>query len=178
MVRRKVEIKAIENVSKRHTTFTKRRQGLFKKAKDLCTKCEAEATVITVSKAGNIFAFGHPAVDPVVNRYLSYGNGDERVHGGNRMAAMEEEMLSLSKAERKVQTVMGKGRQEWDLAIGDLEINELDEMEMVIRDIKRIAAARSMEIVAGGGKDQEVKCFGKDSIVPYRRRIWWHACNR
>ncbi|CAI9762569.1 unnamed protein product [Fraxinus pennsylvanica] len=172
MVRRKVEIKAIENISKRHTTFTKRRQGLFKKAKDLCTKCEAEATVITVSKAGNIFAFGHPAVDPVVNRYLSNGNGDERVHGGNWMVvAMEdEEMQLLSKAERKIQKVMGKGRQEWNLAIGDLEINELDEMEAVIEDIKRIAAARAVEIVAGGGKDQDVKCIGKDSIVPYLRR--------
>ncbi|KAL2527692.1 Agamous-like MADS-box protein AGL62 [Abeliophyllum distichum] len=178
MVRRKVDIKAIEEKSRRHTAFTKRRQGLFKKAKDLCTNFEAEAAVITFSKAGNVFAFGHPAVDPVVNRYLSDNtsssltvnvngniNGNERVHGGNQTVE-EEEMPPLSEAERKIQELMGKGGQEWNLAIGELGLNELDKLEAVIENIKRITAARAMEIVASG-ENQELECFGKNSIVPY-----------
>ncbi|KAL2555359.1 MADS-box protein AGL71-like [Forsythia ovata] len=119
MVRSTVEIKAIEEKSKRHTTFRKRRQGIFKKTKDLCTNFEA---VITFSNARNVFAFGHPDVDPVVNRYLSdntsssltvnvngNSNGNERVHGGNRTVE-EEEMSPLLEAKRNIQERMREGR--------------------------------------------------------------------
>lgn len=64
-----MEIKKIEDNSKRQVTFTKRRQGLFKKAGELCKKCDAEIAVIAVSAAGNFYAFGNPTFDSVIERY-------------------------------------------------------------------------------------------------------------
>ena len=42
MTRRKIQIKKIDNMTSRQVTFSKRRRGLFKKAFELSTLCDAE----------------------------------------------------------------------------------------------------------------------------------------
>ncbi|KAK6156794.1 hypothetical protein DH2020_011042 [Rehmannia glutinosa] len=42
MVRQKIQIKKIDNLTARQVTFSKRRRGLFKKAQELSTLCDAE----------------------------------------------------------------------------------------------------------------------------------------
>nr|XP_027083939.1 agamous-like MADS-box protein AGL62 [Coffea arabica] len=72
MVRKKVDIVKIEDKSKRQVTFTKRRQGLFKKASALCNISNYEIGIVTFSLAGNMYAWGHPTVDSVLQRYMAY----------------------------------------------------------------------------------------------------------
>ncbi|KAH7863110.1 hypothetical protein Vadar_013455 [Vaccinium darrowii] len=69
--RRKIEMKRLEDKSKRLVTFVKRRDGLFKKMQALCTMCGAQATVLTFSEAQNAYVFGNPSVNSVVERYLT-----------------------------------------------------------------------------------------------------------
>lgn len=57
MGRVKVEIKKIENTSSRQVTFTKRRGGLLKKAKELAVLCDAEVGVIVFSGTGKLYEF-------------------------------------------------------------------------------------------------------------------------
>ncbi|KAK4422524.1 Agamous-like MADS-box protein [Sesamum alatum] len=160
MVRRRVEIKAIEDSSKRHTTFTKRRCGLIKKTKEFCTKCDAEAAVITFSKAGNVFAFGHPAVDILVGRYLAVngsvlageaadGDVDKgRLHGDGGIVEEEEGDVPLTEAEKKIGEAMERGS--WDLAVANLGLREIDELEAEVDNIKSMVAGRAAEIAARG----------------------------
>lgn len=68
--RRKIEIKKIDSENSRQVTFSKRRTGLFNKASELCVLTGAEAAIITQSPGGRVFAFGHPSVDSVVEKYL------------------------------------------------------------------------------------------------------------
>ncbi|KAK8554286.1 hypothetical protein V6N13_073196 [Hibiscus sabdariffa] len=53
--RQRIEIKKIEEESKRQVTFSKRRKGLFKKAKDLSTLCGVQVGILTVSKFGRVY---------------------------------------------------------------------------------------------------------------------------
>ncbi|KAH0464636.1 hypothetical protein IEQ34_007422 [Dendrobium chrysotoxum] len=69
--RRKVEIKRIEEETKRQVCFSKRRQGLFKKASELSTLCGVEVAVIVFSPAGKPYFFGQPSVDHVFSRFLN-----------------------------------------------------------------------------------------------------------
>ncbi|KAF3774608.1 Agamous-like MADS-box protein [Nymphaea thermarum] len=55
MGRGKIEIKKIENVTTRQVTFSKRRVGLLKKAKELAVLCDAEIAVIVFSSTGRLF---------------------------------------------------------------------------------------------------------------------------
>ena len=57
MGRGKIEIKKIENVNSRQVTFSKRRAGLLKKAKELAILCDAEVGVIVFSSTGKLYEF-------------------------------------------------------------------------------------------------------------------------
>uniref|UniRef100_A0A803MC40 MADS-box domain-containing protein n=2 Tax=Chenopodium quinoa TaxID=63459 RepID=A0A803MC40_CHEQI len=69
--KRKIAIEKIEDKARKQVTFTKRRKGVFKKASELCTLCNAEVAVLTFSGAGKVFSFGHPSADEVINRYIN-----------------------------------------------------------------------------------------------------------
>lgn len=57
MGRGKIEIKKIENVNSRQVTFSKRRTGLLKKAKELAILCDADVGVIIFSSTGKLYEF-------------------------------------------------------------------------------------------------------------------------
>ncbi|XP_035830129.1 agamous-like MADS-box protein AGL27 isoform X4 [Helianthus annuus] len=57
MGRRKLEIKRIEDKSSRLVTFSKRRSGLFKKARHLSVLCDADVAVIVFSARGKLYEF-------------------------------------------------------------------------------------------------------------------------
>ncbi|KAL6515338.1 hypothetical protein OROHE_018970 [Orobanche hederae] len=57
MVRQKIEIKKIDNLTARQVTFSKRRRGLFKKAQELSTLCDAELALIVFSATGKLFDY-------------------------------------------------------------------------------------------------------------------------
>ncbi|KAL8134293.1 floral homeotic protein PMADS 2-like [Apium graveolens] len=60
MGRGKIEIKRIENSTNRHVTYSKRRQGLFKKAKEINVLCDAKVSVVIVNGSNKMFEFCSP----------------------------------------------------------------------------------------------------------------------
>ncbi|KAF3433065.1 hypothetical protein FNV43_RR24167 [Rhamnella rubrinervis] len=57
MVRGKIQMRRIENVTNRQVTFSKRRNGLLKKAYELSVLCDAEVAVIIFSQKGRLYEF-------------------------------------------------------------------------------------------------------------------------
>lgn len=57
MGRGKVELKRIENSTNRQVTFSKRRDGLFKKSIELSILCDAEVALIVFSSSGKAYHF-------------------------------------------------------------------------------------------------------------------------
>ncbi|KAK3016913.1 hypothetical protein RJ639_006518 [Escallonia herrerae] len=57
MVRGKIQMKRIENATSRQVTFSKRRNGLLKKAYELSVLCDAEVALIIFSQKGRLFDF-------------------------------------------------------------------------------------------------------------------------
>ncbi|KAI0529112.1 hypothetical protein KFK09_001659 [Dendrobium nobile] len=60
MGRGRVELKRIENKINRQVTFSKRRNGIMKKAYELSVLCDAEIALIIFSSRGKLFEFGSP----------------------------------------------------------------------------------------------------------------------
>ncbi|KAH7834390.1 hypothetical protein Vadar_015507 [Vaccinium darrowii] len=69
MVRQRIEIKKIDNVTARQVTFSKRRRGLFKKAKELSTLCDAEIALIVFSSTGRLFDYSSSSMGQVFERH-------------------------------------------------------------------------------------------------------------
>ncbi|XP_071932556.1 MADS-box protein SOC1 isoform X2 [Coffea arabica] len=58
MVRGKTQMRRIENATSRQVTFSKRRNGLLKKAFELSVLCDAEVALIIFSPRGKLYEFG------------------------------------------------------------------------------------------------------------------------
>ncbi|XP_019166138.1 PREDICTED: MADS-box transcription factor 23-like isoform X2 [Ipomoea nil] len=69
MGRGKIEIKKIENINSRQVTFSKRRAGLLKKAKELSILCDAEVAVIVFSGTGRLYEFASSSMERVLAKY-------------------------------------------------------------------------------------------------------------
>ncbi|XP_074339234.1 MADS-box protein FLOWERING LOCUS C-like isoform X5 [Apium graveolens] len=59
MGRKKLEIKRIEDKSNRQVTFSKRRSGLFKKAKQLSILCDVPVAALIFSNTGKLYQFSN-----------------------------------------------------------------------------------------------------------------------
>lgn len=70
MGRGKIEIKKIENLNSRQVTFSKRRSGLLKKAKELSVLCDAEVAVIIFSSTGKLYEFSNTRYVRVLSFFL------------------------------------------------------------------------------------------------------------
>ncbi|XP_073059620.1 agamous-like MADS-box protein AGL29 [Primulina eburnea] len=69
--RRKIEMKLIADENARVVTFSKRRNGLFKKATELSTLCGAKIAIIVFSPCKRAYSFGSPNVDYVTDQFLN-----------------------------------------------------------------------------------------------------------
>ncbi|GAV86536.1 SRF-TF domain-containing protein/K-box domain-containing protein [Cephalotus follicularis] len=69
MGRGKIEIKRIENLNSRQVTFSKRRNGLLKKARELSVLCDAEVGVIIFSSTGKLYEFSSNSMEHTLSRY-------------------------------------------------------------------------------------------------------------
>ncbi|KAG6657134.1 MADS-box protein AGL42-like [Carya illinoinensis] len=93
MVRGKIQMKRIENTTSRQVTFSKRRNGLLKKAFELSVLCEAEVAVIVFSQKGRLYEFSSSDIQEVIGRYFNQAKGGQ----GNNIA-VEQYMLQLKRS--------------------------------------------------------------------------------
>ncbi|XP_044510378.1 floral homeotic protein DEFICIENS-like [Mangifera indica] len=61
MARGKIQIKRIENSTNRQVTYSKRRNGIFKKANELTVLCDAKVSIIMFSSTGKLHEYISPS---------------------------------------------------------------------------------------------------------------------
>ena len=65
MGRGKIEIKKIENRTNRQVTFSKRRNGIMKKAQELTVLCDAKVSLIMISCTEKLYQYLSPGAEYV-----------------------------------------------------------------------------------------------------------------
>ncbi|KAL1564609.1 MADS-box protein JOINTLESS-like isoform X2 [Salvia divinorum] len=78
MVRQKIQIKKIDNLTSRQVTFSKRRRGLFKKAQELATLCDAEIALIVFSATGRLYDYSTSSMMQIIQRLKMHTEGSNR----------------------------------------------------------------------------------------------------
>jgi hypothetical protein len=71
MARGKIQIKRIENTTNRQVTYSKRRNGLFKKANELTVLCDAKVSIIMFSSTGKLHEYISPSTSYVFSLTLA-----------------------------------------------------------------------------------------------------------
>ncbi|XP_068651431.1 MADS-box protein SOC1-like isoform X2 [Aristolochia californica] len=73
MVRGKTQMWRIENTTSRQVTFSKRRNGLLKKAFELSVLCDAEVGLIVFSPRGKLYKFASSRCELLITMLLLKG---------------------------------------------------------------------------------------------------------
>nr|WAO97432.1 MADS-box transcription factor 29 [Lonicera japonica] len=80
MGRGKVELKRIEDKSSRQVTFSKRRSGLMKKARELSVLCDVDVALFIFSGRGKLYEFSSgDSLRKILQRYQARNEAEEEV---------------------------------------------------------------------------------------------------
>ncbi|KAF4367901.1 hypothetical protein G4B88_003901 [Cannabis sativa] len=80
MGRGRVELKRIENKINRQVTFSKRRNGLLKKAHEISVLCDAEVAVIVFSHKGKLSEYSTDScMEKILERYERYSYAERQL---------------------------------------------------------------------------------------------------
>src|SRR3984957_9031704 len=66
--RRKIKIKYIDDKSRRHITFSKRKAGIMKKAYELSTLTGTQVLLLVASETGHVYTFATPKLQPLITK--------------------------------------------------------------------------------------------------------------
>ncbi|KAK4716111.1 hypothetical protein R3W88_014449 [Solanum pinnatisectum] len=126
MGRKKVEIKRIEDKSSRQATFSKRRNGLMKKAKQLSILCDVDVAVLVFSSRGRLFEFSSTnSLTGVIHRYNTHMKAEDKV-SAEVDDTEESKYASFMRMEELLQTVE---KQLMEPDVDDLSITDLVYLE-------------------------------------------------
>lgn len=99
MGRRKIEMKRIEDKSSRQVTFSKRRSGLIKKARELSILCDVDVAVLVFSNRGRLYEFVNSSSSSSLSQILKRYQDSTAADGKASIAAVETESSPSSCAE-------------------------------------------------------------------------------
>ncbi|XP_022774003.1 floral homeotic protein PMADS 1-like [Durio zibethinus] len=125
MGRGKIEIKRIENSTNRQVTYSKRRNGIFKKAQELTVLCDAKVSLIMFSSTGKLREFVSPNIST-----KTFFDLYQRTSGidlwSSHYEKMQENYRRLEEINKKLRRDI---RQRVGGDLNDLNIKELQALE-------------------------------------------------
>ncbi|XP_073035030.1 MADS-box protein AGL42-like [Primulina eburnea] len=128
MVRGKIELKRIENTTSRQVTFSKRRNGLLKKAYELSVLCDAEVALIVFSQKGKLFEFSSSDMGHTIERFREHVKEECKadMKDEQQMQDMKHEAEILSK---KIELLENSQRKLLGHCLGTCPMEEIPEIE-------------------------------------------------
>ncbi|XP_038877328.1 MADS-box protein SOC1 isoform X2 [Benincasa hispida] len=149
MVRGKTQMRLIENATSRQVTFSKRRNGLMKKAFELSVLCDAEVALIIFSPRGKLYEFASSSMQGTIERYRKHAKAKEALDppSVNNIVQLEhlnhEEAASLMKNIEQLEVAKRKMLGE---DLGSCSIDELQQLEHQLEKSVCKIRARKIEV--------------------------------
>ncbi|XP_054779604.1 MADS-box protein SOC1-like isoform X2 [Prosopis cineraria] len=138
MVRRKIQMKRIENKSSRQVTFSKRRNGMLKKAFELSVLCEVEVALIIFSSRGKLYEFSSSSVQETIERYRNYVRDSQKANPylGQNMEHLKQQTASMKKM---IDGLEASKRKLSGENLNSCSLQELQELEEQLRkSVKKV----------------------------------------
>ncbi|KAE9595558.1 putative transcription factor MADS-MIKC family [Lupinus albus] len=143
MVRGKTQMKRIENATSRQVTFSKRRNGLLKKAFELSVLCDAEVALIVFSQRGKLYEFASSSMQETIKRYRRHAkdtattprSDEQNIQHLKQEASIMSKKIDLLEASKR--KLLGEG-------LGSCSIDELQEIEKQLeRSVSNVRARKT-----------------------------------
>ncbi|XP_055809221.1 MADS-box protein SOC1-like isoform X2 [Solanum dulcamara] len=146
MVRGKTEMRRIENATSRQVTFSKRRNGLLKKAFELSVLCDAQVGLIIFSPRAKLYEFSTSSMQEIIKRYQRHTKdvqGEKPSAEQNNMQNLNNDTKSLMK---KIELLETSKRKLLGESLESCSLEELQQIEHQLERSVNIIRARKMEV--------------------------------
>ncbi|XP_073026407.1 agamous-like MADS-box protein MADS3 isoform X2 [Primulina eburnea] len=145
MGRGRVELKRIENKINRQVTFSKRRNGLLKKAYELSVLCDAEVALIIFSSRGKLYEFSSTSMTTTLERYqrCCFTPHDNSVDQTETQSWYQE----VAKLKAKYESLQRTQRHLLGEDLGPLSVKELQNLEKQLEGALSQARQRKTQIM-------------------------------
>nr|XP_043630580.1 agamous-like MADS-box protein MADS3 [Erigeron canadensis] len=144
MGRGRVELKRIENKINRQVTFSKRRNGLLKKAYELSVLCDAEVGLIIFSSRDKLYEFGSVGVMKTLERYQRCCFNPQENNNERETQSWHQE---VSKLKAKFESLQRTQRHLLGEDLGPLSVKELHNLEKQLEGALTQARQRKTQIM-------------------------------
>ncbi|XP_070048045.1 MADS-box transcription factor 27-like [Nicotiana tomentosiformis] len=145
MARGKIAIRRIDNPASRQVTFSKRKSGLIKKAKELAILCDAQVGVTIFSSTGRLYEYSSSSMKSIFDRY-----NEEKEHhqlltpsSAAKLWRTEAERLRQQMEDLQENYRRLKGEELSGMRISDLHALE-NQLEMRLNNIRTKKARKSL----------------------------------
>ncbi|XP_071932555.1 MADS-box protein SOC1 isoform X1 [Coffea arabica] len=172
MVRGKTQMRRIENATSRQVTFSKRRNGLLKKAFELSVLCDAEVALIIFSPRGKLYEFGSSrlefgkrklsrAFDPlpslmtcmlaytnmkeIIERYQKHAK-DVRANNPSAEQNMQQLKQETASMVKKIELLEASKRKLLGEGLVSCTVEELQQLERQLERSVNCIRARKMQV--------------------------------
>ncbi|KNA04593.1 hypothetical protein SOVF_198240 [Spinacia oleracea] len=144
MARGKIQIKKIENNTNRQVTYSKRRNGLFKKANELSVLCDATVSIVMISNSNKLHEFLTPGTTTTKEVYDKYQAAMGVDLWAKQYQKMQEELQKLNDINRGLQKDI---RRRMGDCLEDLTYHELSSLkEEMVNSVKVIRERKAKKI--------------------------------
>ncbi|CAG7892164.1 unnamed protein product [Brassica rapa] len=191
--RLKTKMVKIEKEKNLQVTFCKRKNGLFKKANELCTLCNARVAIILFSPSGKVFSFGHTKVETIIDRFGKTDHPDSNIQSNMQLGEIHQnstirglnnrltEVMKNLESEQKTNEELKKLRKKSKLpeiwlkeSIGGLDLGQAKEFKGKLENLKKQVIYEAFKSFLAtpfphpgfyGGSSSNAPCGGVDGNV-------------
>lgn len=164
-------MKRIENATSRQVTFSKRRNGLLKKAFELSVLCDAEVALIIFSPRGKLYEFSSSCMQDTIERYQRHTKEAQTDKGSveENMQHLKHEAADMLK---KIELLEISKRKLLGENLESCSLDELQEIESQLeRSVSNVRARKNQVF-----KDQIEQLKQKEKILTAENAMLSEKC--
>nr|AHI85950.1 SOC1 [Carya cathayensis] len=145
MVRGKTQMRRIENATSRQVTFSKRRNGLLKKAFELSVLCDAEVALIIFSPRSKLYEFASSSMQETIDRYRRHTKDAQPINKSveQNMQHLRHESANMVK---KIELLEVSKRKLLGESLGACSLDELHKIEQQLESSVIKIRARKTQV--------------------------------